>query len=79
MTVSAGATCGSPPGDILSQAIRRARKRGTYHSDVEMESVRLHHGRSDAYYPEGRDFDDSGQDELRRSLVAATERFKLVD
>ena len=38
-----------------------------------MESVGSHHDISNAYYPEGRDPDNSGQKDLGRSLVAATD------
>ena len=36
-----------------------------------MESVRSRHNRSDTYYRDGGDPDDSGQDDLRRPLATA--------
>ena len=55
-----------------SQTVSRTRKQETYDPDVEMESVESRQDRSDTYYPEGDDPDDSEQDGLRRPLVAAT-------
>ena len=43
-----------------SQTVRRTRKQETYTPDVEMESVGSRQDRSDTYYPEGGEFDDSG-------------------
>ena len=53
--------------------MRRARKKETYILDVEMESVGSRQYRLDTYFPEGEDPEDSGRDDLRRPLVAATE------
>ena len=39
--------------------------------DVKMESVESRHDRSDTYYLDGGDPNDSGQDDLRRPLVTA--------
>ena len=55
-----------------SQAVRLTSRQKTYVPDVEMASVESRQYRSDAYYLEGDDTDDSGQDDLRRPLVAAT-------
>ena len=45
----------------------------TYIPDVEMESGGSRQDRSDIYFPGGGDPDDTGQDEVRRPLVASTE------
>ena len=57
----------------LSQTVRRTRKRDAPIPDIEMESVKSRQDRSDTYYPEGGDPDDSGQDDLRRTPVVAME------
>ena len=56
-----------------SHTVKRTRKQERYNPDVEMESVGLRQDRSDTYYPEEGDPDDSGQDDLRRPLIEATE------
>ena len=56
-----------------SQRIKPARVQETYTPDVEMESVRSHHSRSDIFDPKDADPDNLGQEEQRRAMVANTE------